>query len=114
MGSKNDQAYAATAPYTMESYDAAALIMLAMQAANSTDSKVYSKKIMEIANGPADGSGEKILPGQLGHAMELIAAGKAIDYDGASGVTLVGGGESAGRYKEFVIKDGKYETVKFR
>ena len=46
--------------------------------------------------------------------MELIAAGKAIDYDGASGVTLVGAGESAGRYKEFVIKGGKYETVKFR
>jgi branched-chain amino acid transport system substrate-binding protein len=46
--------------------------------------------------------------------MELIAAGKAVDYDGASGVTLIGGGESAGRYKEFVIKDGKYETVKFR
>ncbi|MEI6799464.1 MAG: ABC transporter substrate-binding protein, partial [Pseudomonadota bacterium] len=107
-------AYDATSPYTMESYDAAALIMLAMQAANSTDSKVYSAKIMEIANGPADGSGEKILPGQLGHAMELIAAGKAIDYDGASGVTLVGAGESAGRYKEFEIKGGKYETIKFR
>ena len=114
MGKANSPAYDATSPYTMESYDAAALIMLAMQAANSTDSKVYSKKILEIANGPADGSGEKILPGQLGHAMELIAAGKAIDYDGASGVTLIGPGESAGRYKEFVIKDGKYETIKFR
>ena len=98
----------------MESYDAAALIMLAMQAANSTDSKVYAAKIMEIANGPADGSGEKILPGQLAHGMELVAAGKAIDYDGASGVTLVGAGESAGRYKEFEIKAGKYETIKFR
>ena len=67
-------------------------------------------KILGIANGP----GEQILPGQLGHAMELIAAGKAIDYDGASGVMLVGAGESAGRYKEFVVKGGKYETVKFR
>ena len=114
MGKKNDPAYDATSPYTMESYDAAALIMLAMQAAKSTDPKVYKAKILEIANGPADGSGEKILPGQLGHAMELIAAGKAIDYDGASGVTLVGAGESAGRYKEFVVKNGKYETVKFR
>lgn len=114
MGKKNDPAYDATSPYTMESYDAAALIMLAMQAANSTDPKVYKEKIMEIANGPADGSGEKILPGQLGKAMELIAAGKAINYEGASGVTLIGPGESAGRYKEFVIKDGKFETVKFR
>jgi branched-chain amino acid transport system substrate-binding protein len=104
----------ATQPYTMESYDATALMLLAMQAANSTDSKVYKDKIMEIANGPADGSGEKILPGQLGHALELIAAGKAIDYDGASGVTLVGEGESSGRYMEFEVKGGKYETIKFR
>jgi hypothetical protein len=29
-------------------------------------------------------------------------------------VTLVGAGESAGRYKEFEIKAGKYETIKFR
>lgn len=114
MGKAADPAYDATSPYSMESYDSAALIMLAMNAAQSTDSKVYSQKIMEIANGPADGSGEKILPGQLGHALELIAAGKAIDYDGASGVTLIGPGESAGRYKEFEIKDGKFETVKFR
>ena len=114
MGKAAATAYDATSPYTMESYDAAALIMLAMQAANSTDSKVYAAKIMEIANGPADGSGEKILPGQLAHGMELVAAGKAIDYDGASGVTLVGAGESAGRYKELEIKAGKYETIKFR
>lgn len=110
MGKKADPTFDSTSPYSSESYDSAALMMLAMQAANSTDPKVYKEKIMEIANGP----GEKILPGQLGHAMELIAAGKPIDYDGASGVTLIGPGESAGRYREFVIKDGKYETVKFR
>ena len=110
MGKAATPAYDATSPYTMESYDAAALIMLAMQATNSTDPKVYGAKIMDIANGP----GEQILPGQLGHAMELLAAGTAINYDGASGVQLVGAGESAGRYKEFVVKGGKYETVKFR
>ena len=110
MGKAASPAYDATSPYTMESYDAAALIMLAMQATNSTDPKVYGPKIMEIANGP----GEQILPGQLGHAMELVAAGTAIDYDGASGVALIGPGESAGRYKEFEVKGGKYETVKFR
>ncbi len=114
MGKTAATAFDATSPYSMESYDAAALIMLAMEAAKSTDSKVYSAKIMEIANGPADGSGVKILPGELGKALELIAAGTAIDYDGASGVTLVGPGESAGRYKQFEIKGGKYETVTFR
>ncbi len=104
----------AASPYTMESYDAAALIMLAMQAANSTDPKVYAGKIMEIANGPADGSGVKIMPGEIGKGLELIAAGTAINYEGASGVNLIGPGESAGRYRQFEIKDGKYETVIFR
>ena len=110
MGKAAATPYDATSPYTMESYDAAALIMLAMQATNSTDPKVYGPKIMDIANGP----GEQILPGQLGHALELIAAGTAIDYDGASGVTLIGPGESAGRYKQFEVKGGVYETVTYR
>ena len=114
MGKANSAPFDATSPYTMESYDAAALIMLAMHAAGSTDSKVYAGKIIEIANGPADGSGVKIMPGELGKALELIAAGTAIDYDGASGVTLIGPGESAGRYKQFEIKGGVYETVQFR
>ncbi len=110
MGKANATPFEAASPYTMESYDAAALIMLAMSAAGSTDSKVYKEKIMDIANAP----GEKILPGELGKALELIAAGTDIDYDGASGVELVGAGESAGRYKQFEIKGGKYETVTFR
>jgi branched-chain amino acid transport system substrate-binding protein len=110
MGKTAAAAFDASSPYTNESYDAAALIMLAMQATNSTDPKVYGAKIMEIANGP----GEKILPGELGKGMELLAAGTAIDYDGASGVTLVGAGESAGRYKQFEVKGGVYETVTFR
>jgi branched-chain amino acid transport system substrate-binding protein len=100
----------ATSPYTMESYDAAALIMLAMQAAGSTDPKVYKDKVMDVANAP----GEKILPGDLAKALELIAAGTDIDYDGASGVELIGPGESAGRYRQFEVKGGKYETVQFR
>jgi len=110
MGKANATPFEATSPYAMESYDAAALIMLAMHAAGSTDPKVYKEKIMDLANAP----GEPILPGELGKALELIAAGTDIDYQGASGVELIGPGESAGRYKEFVIKDGKYETVTFR
>jgi len=114
MGKTNSVPFDATSPYAMESYDAAALIILAMQAAGSTDPQVYKDKVLEVANGPADGSGVKILPGEIGKALELIAAGTAIDYDGASGVTLIGPGESAGRYKEFVINGGAYETVTFR
>ncbi|MBP9184590.1 MAG: ABC transporter substrate-binding protein [Fuscovulum sp.] len=100
----------ASSAYAAESYDAAALIMLAMHAAGSTDSKVYKDKVMDVANAP----GEKILPGELGKALELIAAGTDIDYDGATGVELIGPGESAGRYREFIVKGGVYETVKYR
>ncbi|MFC3087231.1 ABC transporter substrate-binding protein [Tabrizicola soli] len=103
-----------TSAYSPEAYDAAALIGLAMAAANSTDPKVYKDKVMEIANGPADGSGEKIYPGELGKALDLIAAGTPIDFEGATAVTLIGPGESAGRYRVIEVKGGKNETVGFR
>lgn len=100
-----------TSAYSPESYDAAALILLSMQAAKSTDPKVYKDKVMEIANGPADGSGEKIYPGDIAKALELIAAGKPVDYEGATAVTLIGPGESAGRYRLIEVQDGKNVTV---
>lgn len=108
MGKANG--FDATSPYTMESYDAAALIMLAMQAAGSSKPGDYKNKILDVANAP----GEKIYPGELAKALELIKAGTEIDYEGASAVELIGPGESAGRYRQFEIKDGKYETVTFR
>lgn len=96
--------------FSKESYDAAALIALSMAAANSTDSKEWSKKVMDLANAP----GEPIMPGELGKALELIAAGTDIDYIGASAVELVGPGESAGAYREYEIKDGTISTVGYR
>ena len=98
-----------TSPYTPESYDAAALFMLAMQAAGSTDPAVYGAKIFDVANAP----GEEIYPGELAKGLEILANGGEIDYVGASSVELIGGGESAGNYREVEVKDGKYETVKF-
>ncbi|MGI9368870.1 MAG: ABC transporter substrate-binding protein [Ruegeria sp.] len=99
-----------SSPYSPESYDAAALLMFAMQAAGSTNPADYNGKIMDLANAP----GEEIYPGELAKGLELIAAGQDIDYVGASGVELIGPGESAGSYREIEVKDGKNETVKFR
>ena len=48
-------------PYTGESYDAAALIVLAMQAGNSADRASIAKNVMDVANAP----GTKIYPGEL-------------------------------------------------
>lgn len=103
-------AFDATSPYTPESYDAAALFMLAMQAAGSTDPKDYVGEILNVANAP----GEKIYPGELAKALELIKAGTDVDYVGASAVELIGPGESAGSYREIEVKDGKNTTVRFR
>src|SRR6056297_985944 len=56
-----DGRFDSTSPFTPESYDAAALIMMAMQAAGSTDPAEYKAKVMDVANAP----GEKIYPGDL-------------------------------------------------
>lgn len=100
----------ATSPFAAESYDAAALIMLAMQASGSTDPAKYKMAITDVANAP----GEQILPGELGKALDILAAGGEIDYVGASNVELIGPGESAGNYREIEIKDGALSTVGYR
>jgi len=97
-------------PYTTESYDAAALIMLAMQAAKSSKSADFAGKVMDVANAP----GEPILAGELAKGLKLISEGVDIDYVGGSNVELVGNGESAGAYKEIEVIDGVQTTVKFR
>ncbi|NPD16463.1 ABC transporter substrate-binding protein [Xinfangfangia sp. D13-10-4-6] len=114
MAKAYDPSFDGSTNFAPNSYDATAIVILAMQAAGSTDPKVYKDKIMEVANGPADGSGEVINPGELGKALELIAAGKAINYEGATGVTFLENGDVTGRYREYEIKDGVWETVKYR
>jgi branched-chain amino acid transport system substrate-binding protein len=99
-----------TSAFSGEAYDAAALMLLAMQAAKSSDPKVYKDKVMEIANAP----GEKILPGELAKGLELLAAGTDIDYVGATSVELIEPGESSGVYREVDFKGGKLNVVGFR
>ena len=103
-------AFDATSPYAPEAYDAAALFLLAMQAANSTDPADYSGKLLDVANAP----GEKIYPGDLAKALELIKAGTDVDYVGASAVELIGPGESAGTYRMIEIQDGKNVTIGYK
>ena len=102
--------YDVNSAYTSESYDAAALFALAMQAAGSSNPADYAGKIMEVANAP----GEKIMPAELAKGLQLLKDGVDIDFEGATAVELIGPGESAGRYREIVVKDGKNETVGFR
>ena len=100
----------AAGPFVSESYDAAALILLAMQAAGSVDSGAFKDHVMAVANEP----GEKIYPGELAKGLGILADGGDVDYVGASAVELVGAGESAGNYRQMAVEDGKLVTVRFR
>ena len=97
-------------PYTGESYGAAALIVLAMQAGNSADRGSIAKNVMAVANGP----GKKIYPGELKKALDLLAKGKAVDYEGATGVNFTDVGEAFGSFLEKEVKGGKFKTKKQR
>ena len=100
----------ASGPYTGESYDAAALIVLAMQAGKSADRASIAKNVMDVANAP----GTKIFPGELKKGLDLLAEGKKINYEGATGVTFTDVGEAEGSFLEKEIKGGKFETAKQR
>ncbi len=100
----------ATSPFSPEAYDAAALILLAMQAAGSSDPAVYKDFVMDVANAP----GEPILPGELAKGLQILADGGDVDYVGASAVELIGPGESAGNYRQVEVVDGALSTVQFR
>tara|TARA_Y100000768_G_scaffold367128_1_gene329930 strand:+ start:257 stop:1447 length:1191 start_codon:yes stop_codon:yes gene_type:complete len=97
-------------PYTGESYDAAALITLAMQAGGKADRITVQKNVMSVANAP----GKKIYPGELKKALDLLAKGKDINYEGATGVEFTEVGEAFGSFLEKEIKGGKFKTKKQR
>ena len=105
-----DGAFDATSPFTPESYDATALILLAMQSAGSIEPSDYKDHVFDVANAP----GEKIYPGELAKALEIIKNGGDVDYVGATAVELVGAGESAGNYRQIAIENGTITTVKYR
>ena len=97
-------------PYTGESYDAAALITLAMQAGGKADRATIQQNVMSVANAP----GKKIYPGELKKALDLLAKGKAINYEGATGVEFTDVGEAFGSFLEKEVKGGKFKTKKQR
>ena len=97
-------------PYTGESYDAAALITLAMQAGGKADRATIQQNVMAVANAP----GKKIYPGELGKALDLLAKGKAVNYEGATGVEFTDVGEAFGSFLEKEVKGGKFKTKKQR
>ena len=99
-----------TGPDAPESYDAGALIALAMQAGNSADRASIAANIQKVANAP----GTKIYPGELAKGLKILADGGFVNYEGASNVEFTDVGEASGSFKELEIKGGAFETVAVR
>lgn len=68
-------------PYIDTAYDATILIALAAVKAGSNDRTAIRDALRDVASGP----GEKVGPGDYAKAVELLKAGKDINYEGAAG-----------------------------
>ena len=97
-------------PYTSESYDAAALIIL------SNFKKLYSNEasiensLYSVANKP----GVKIYPGEIKKGIEILSKGNSINYEGATGVEFDKFGDTFGTFLEVYFKNKKLKTKKVR
>lgn len=93
------------APFAAASYDAAMILALAIEMAGSTDGSAIAEAIRQVSNPP----GEIVGPGEWARALELIAAGTDIDYNGAAGPhDFDADGDVPGVVGEFIIEDGAF------
>ena len=67
--------------FISEAFDAAVVLALAIEHADSGDGDAIKNSMREVANAP----GEQVGPGDIARALELIRAGEDVDYVGAAG-----------------------------
>ena len=96
-----------TGAYSAESYDAMALLILASQAAGSTDRAAIQAQVMNVANAP----GYQCSAGDLATCLKWISGGVVVDYVGATGVEFTAVGEGKGSYAEKEVIGGAFTTV---
>ena len=94
-------------PYRAEAYDAAALLLLAMQAAGSDDRDAIAAHMLDVANAP----GLEIGPGEIAEGLRILAEGGEVDFEGATDVEFSEIGEAAGQFREIEIDQGAFEHV---
>jgi branched-chain amino acid transport system substrate-binding protein len=93
------------ATYAPQAYDAGFLLALAVQKNGSADRAGLAAALREVASAP----GEKILPGEWSKAVELIAAGTDIDYEGAGGpLDFDAAGDVDGIIVELAVENGAF------
>lgn len=96
--------------FVAQSYDAAFLLALAIEQNGSADRSSLSQALRSVASAP----GETIMPGEWEKARELIAAGEAINYVGASGDhEFDENGDVPGAVEELVVENGRIVSQGF-
>ncbi|MEJ2044367.1 MAG: ABC transporter substrate-binding protein [Reinekea sp.] len=88
-----------------QAYDAAFLLALAIEENGSTDRDGLAAALRKVSSAP----GAVVLPGEWEKAKKLIAAGKDINYQGASGNhEFDSSGDVPGVIVEMVVENGSF------
>ncbi|SDN36457.1 ABC transporter substrate-binding protein [Vreelandella arcis] len=96
------------AVFAAQAYDAAFLLALAIEQNGSAEREGLSEALRAVASEP----GEVILPGEWEKAVELIAQGEEINYEGASGRhEFDDNGDVPGTVVEMTVEDGEFKQV---
>ncbi|WP_152485204.1 ABC transporter substrate-binding protein [Halomonas sp. THAF5a] len=96
-----------SAVFAAQAYDAAFLLALAIEQNGSAEREGLNEALRSVASAP----GEVILPGEWEKAVELIAAGTEINYEGASGThEFDANGDVPGVVLEMVVEDGSFTS----
>ncbi|AXY41800.1 ABC transporter substrate-binding protein [Halomonas sp. JS92-SW72] len=99
-----------SAVFAAQAYDAAFLVALAIEQNGSAEREGLSAALRSVSSAP----GEIILPGEWEKAVELIAAGTEINYEGASGShEFDEDGDVPGVVVEMVVEDGRFVSKGF-
>ncbi|MDR5893025.1 ABC transporter substrate-binding protein [Halomonas mongoliensis] len=99
-----------SAVFAAQAYDAAFLVALAIEQNGSAEREGLSAALRSVSSAP----GEIILPGEWEKAVELIAQGVEINYEGASGShEFDENGDVPGVVVEMVVEDGRFVSKGF-
>ena len=99
-----------SSPFTGETYDAAAIIILSNFAKIFSKDSSINSAIYSVANKP----GVKIYPGEIYKAIKILRNGKSINYEGATNVEFDKFGDTVGAFLEVDLKKGKLKSKKLR
>lgn len=97
-----------TSIFAPQAYDAAYILALAVESKGSADREGMSEAVRAVSSAP----GEVILPGEWAKAKALLAEGKDVNYEGASGShEFDENGDVPGVIVEMTVEGGKFVEV---